>query len=156
MNHQEPDKQLEELIHQQLRALPELRAPADLIPNTLRRIAAQQARVWWRSPWLEWPRGMRLLSLAALAALLAAAGWFGRDLTLPAAQVPAWITSLFQMFKPVLTVTGALASSVRVVAGSIKPQYLILAATGFAMLYASILALGTACYRVALGRPLNS
>src|SRR6185503_480819 len=87
MNHHEPDKQLEQLVHHGLQALPELSAPAELIPNVLRTIAARGPKNWWRHPWPEWPRAMRILSGALLAGLLGALRIFSGDLEVVSARL---------------------------------------------------------------------
>src|SRR5438034_5208756 len=68
----EPDKHLERLIQEELAKLPELRAPATLIPRLNSRIRAHaHAQVaWGRTPWLDWPLRMKLISFLLFAALL--------------------------------------------------------------------------------------
>jgi len=64
----EPD-QLESVLHEKLRALAEIQAPADLVPQVLRRLDAPDARPWWRRPWMEWPGFAQVISAAFLSAL---------------------------------------------------------------------------------------
>ncbi|HYV28886.1 MAG TPA: hypothetical protein VFA77_15220 [Candidatus Eisenbacteria bacterium] len=66
----EPDKHLERLIQEELTKLPELRAPATLIPRVNSRIRAHASVAWGRTPWLAWPVRMKVISFLLFAALL--------------------------------------------------------------------------------------
>jgi len=71
----EPDKNLEQFIHQRLRALPQVRAPKELVPSVLRRISARPALAWWKRPWLEWPLMARVVSAVLFAGGLGGGCW---------------------------------------------------------------------------------
>ena len=51
---------LEKLIHQELQKLPELTAPATLIPGVLAAIQQRAAAPWWRQAWWDWPAPAKL------------------------------------------------------------------------------------------------
>ena len=148
----EPDHELEKLIHRRLRALPELVAPQELLPGVLRRIAAPRARAWWQSPWLEWPRGMRVLSAVLFAAVFGAAWYFAPDIVAGANRLGIKLADTFQFLKPLVTVIEALLGVFRILAASIKSQYLILGAGVIGVLYLSAVSLGTVFYRLAAGK----
>jgi hypothetical protein len=66
----ENDPQLEQLVHRELRRLPERRAPANLIPRVRAALAARESRTWWQQPWLNWPRAWQAASLVCAFGLL--------------------------------------------------------------------------------------
>ncbi len=152
MMNQEPDRELEQLIHRRLRALPEPAAPQDLLPKVLRRIAAPRPPSWWRSPWFEWPRGMRILSAILFAAVFGGAWCFAHDIMAAANLIGVRLADTFQFLRPLFTVVEALTSVLQLLVGAIKSQYLILGAGVIAALYLSAVGLGTVCYRLAAGK----
>ncbi|HEX4645859.1 MAG TPA: hypothetical protein VH598_09640 [Verrucomicrobiae bacterium] len=153
MTDPEPDKNLEEWIHRRLRGLPELSAPGDIIrANVLRRIAAQQTMPWWKCPWLEWPRGMQVISFALLALALGTAGYFYDDIFAGAHVMTVKFAGTLQALKPIWTVTQSLLGATQVLVGSIKSYFLIIAGLAIAALYLSAVGVGTLCYRVAMAR----
>ncbi len=149
---QEPDKNLERLISERLRALPELRAPENLIPDVMRIIAAQSAKVWWRSPWLEWPRGMQILSFVLLAAVLGTAWYFSDAVSATTGNLTGQMTGNLSFLKPVWTLVATLMSALRLVVSSIKTEYIVAGVSIIAALYLATVGLGTLCYRLATGR----
>jgi hypothetical protein len=72
----EPDKDLEQLIHRELRGLPDLAAPPQLRSSVMARIATRKQPAWWSQPWLSWPLPFRLISMALSLSILAFAGWW--------------------------------------------------------------------------------
>jgi hypothetical protein len=70
------DTHLEAEIDRQLRDLPDLAAPTDLIPRTMNAIA-HPAAPWHARPWSSWPAALRVAYLVVASAALAAAipGW---------------------------------------------------------------------------------
>ncbi len=84
MNH---DPQFEALIQRELNNLPEISAPATLVPRVLDAIRAQAARPWWQQSWAAWPRQIQTASLALLAvvavALSLAGGWASQGTSVP-------------------------------------------------------------------------
>jgi len=68
--------ELERQTDRALKALPSPEAPATLVPNVMRAVAAasQKRAPWYSQGWLAWPRAAQLASLA-FAALVAIAFW---------------------------------------------------------------------------------
>jgi hypothetical protein len=68
-----PDPNLERQIHGELRKLPDITAPAALIPAVLRAIEARARRYWYQRPWLAWPpllqAGALLIFVSATVAI---------------------------------------------------------------------------------------
>lgn len=74
MNPSNPED-LEKLVHQTLRSLPDRRAPRSLEANVLAVIEAHQALPWWRQSFGYWPVAIRAVFLVftgVLAAILMA------------------------------------------------------------------------------------
>lgn len=72
------DKDLENEIDRQLKALPELTAPDGLVERVMATLEAQEKLPWFQRSWQTWPGGMRwsfLLSLMVLFGGLCYAGW---------------------------------------------------------------------------------
>ena len=69
------DKQdrLEAVMHRKLRALPEIQAPAGLAAEVMRRLAAPEARPWWRCPWMDWPGLAQIISAAGMSVVVGGA-----------------------------------------------------------------------------------
>ena len=66
----EPDKNLERLIQVELQKLPDLQAPATLIPRVISRIRADARHAGVIGPWQNWPVALKFISVLCLAALL--------------------------------------------------------------------------------------
>jgi hypothetical protein len=141
-------EKLEKLLHQRLRALPDLRAPEELIPNVLQRIAAQKPDPWWTLPWLQWPRTPQVLSSAFLAALVAAACF-----------LRAGIFSMFQasdgglhgapgFFRQFWTAAQTLSNVLERLIASLHFPWLTLAAIVVFALYLSVIGVGAVFYRL--------
>jgi hypothetical protein len=150
----EPDKNLELLIHQRLRALPLVRAPKDLIPSVLGRMAAPQALAWWKRPWLEWPLAHRIVSFVLFAGALATGCWQQENIS--AFLLPSNSSPIARL----LTAAGAMADSLAAVMGFfihlLKNPWCLAAAGLAAALYLSVAALGTVFYRLAIEQPSNN
>jgi hypothetical protein len=64
----------ERRLDAELRQLPELAAPADLLPNVMALVRAREtlrARVWWRRPATMWHPALRMMFAVIAAAVLA-------------------------------------------------------------------------------------
>jgi hypothetical protein len=94
----EPNADLEKLIHQELQKLPELTAPATLIPGVLAAIQQRAAAPWWRRAWWDWPAPAKaLFALLALATAGLATGgfwWLGSGATPLAGPITERLNSI--------------------------------------------------------------
>ena len=71
MNEQD-EKQLEQLVHRELRKLPELPAPETLVHSVMLAVHAKEREPWWQRPWLTWPRPVQVISSALCVATVTA------------------------------------------------------------------------------------
>lgn len=137
---------LEKLIHQTLRALPDRAAPRSLEQRVLAAIAARQALPWWRQSFIHWPLAARgaFVVLSAVLAAAILAGYFRasgevQSASLFAGPLAAW--ARLQAFG------GAMSDLGGVIWRSI-PSWWIYGAFAFAAtMYAAFFGLGAAAYR---------
>jgi hypothetical protein len=142
------DKQLESLIDRQLKDLPDLAAPPNLIPQTLNALARPAARRV--QPWPEWPAGLRIAYLIATFAALAGAiaGWqaFVPGLLAPLAprlaQMRAGVEVLWNFL-------GALAGAVPAVVDHFGKGVILSCVVVVVLAYVSCVGFGTVFVRLA-------
>ena len=147
----DPDRQLEDLIHRELRKLPDREAPASLLPRVMAFVHTREARPWWQQPWLTWPRLAQAVSgsvfVTCLAGLgLAATTFLPSSLSLNFVQIPVGIGSF------AWSVLSTLGNAFALVIRTIPTPYLLLGAAIVASSYFSCIGLATLCYRVALNK----
>lgn len=142
----ETDRQLEQLIHRELRQLPDLRAPGGLVARVQRAIASQTALPWWSQSWFAWPRLAQGASAFAAFALVVAVGWMFGLGRLPAGPAGGTLTELTAVTNAGLTVLNAVSNSI----GLPTSTFLAIAAAVLTLMYLGCLALGTLFYRVAV------
>ena len=147
----EPQDDLEMFIHQELRRLPGLEAPAELMLRVQASLQARTRLRWWQRSWWSWPRALRALSISLFASLGLAsclAPWF-----LPAGflteTVTRWRLELAGQWQWVDALGGALAVLARALAGS---PYVWLVAGVSVVGYFMVIGLGAFLVRFA-GRP---
>ena len=147
-----PESELEQAIDRELRSLPELSAPADLVAGVLRAVREREARPWWRREYAVWPWAARaafLLGSGTLSAVMLYFAWgLGSGLTLGALSAEA--QEVAREWNPVGGALGALggaaASLARAALGN--TSFLWIGAGLLAACYLTTFALGTACYRL--------
>lgn len=137
---------LEKLIHQTLRSLPDREAPRSLEHRVLAAIAARQALPWWRQSFTHWPVAARSVFLVASAVFAAAvlAGFFRatgevQATSLLAGPLEAW--ARVQAFAAAISDLGG------VVWRSIPSLWIYGALAFAATMYAAFFGLGAAAYR---------
>jgi len=149
-----PESELEQAIDRELRRLPPLRAPADLMPSVMAAIAAREARPWWQKPAAQWPLGARLGFLVGTTGLAAFLLYFAWGVTAGVsfgalADEVAVYSSRLETVRSIGSSLGNAAVTVVRPVGS----WLVWSAAGLlGMCYLTTLALGTFCYRLAAQR----
>lgn len=145
MSHLTPEE-LEKLIHQNLRSLPDRSAPRSLEANVWAAIQAQQAQPWWCQSFVHWPVAARasfLIFTAVLAAALIALFFqMGARVEISAVlSGPEMAFEKTRMFMASLRGFGALLMKH-------IPSYWITGGLVFvATLYALLIGLGATAYR---------
>jgi hypothetical protein len=143
------DKKLELQIDRQLKGLPELDAPAGLVPRVMAALAARAALPWYRQSWSEWPVAMRWSSLAALLALFAGLCYAGSALFENAgASIRHKISNPFGLAS-LWNALNDLAATAVVALQHLGTGALIGIAATLILSYTMFLALGAAYYRLA-------
>ncbi len=141
----ENEQNLERLIHQTLRSLPDRRAPRSLESRVLAAIEARAARPWWQKSFAQWPVAARATFLVVSTFSLLFAAWFAGVFSLtPVADVVvakfSWVTALRSAMAE-LGEVGALLFR------NIPAMWLYGALAAVGLLYATLFGLGATAYR---------
>jgi hypothetical protein len=141
----------ERRLDAQLRQLPELEAPADLVPNVMalvRTREAQRARAWWRRPASTWHPALRvsfgITGVVVLAALILGTHLLWPELLATSAAktvsaIGAKLAALWEagrtLYAAIGKVVGAIVTPTRLAIGAaiILSQVLLLSAGGAAL-----------------------
>jgi hypothetical protein len=144
---------LDRLVDRELSQLPTPRAPHTLLPRVLAAVEHLTRRPWYARAWLTWPLGWQIVSLVALATIVA-----GGAVLVPSARVAASDATS----KLASGVIGEVAATLNLLdaamnAGRVLWRALLepLAAYALALVVLMCLAcavFGTALNRVAFGR----
>ena len=146
------EKQLEELIHRELRQLPNLPAPDALIRRVRSSIAAQARPPWWQRPIMTWPLGFRVAFIALLVGSLGLAAFSGAEISLAVSFVFQKIMQWFVTFTPLREHLAALANAISVLSRAISTHFLVYAASLLGLMYLTCAGFGTLLYRVAMAK----
>jgi len=142
---------LEKLIHDSLRSLPERRAPRSLEDNVWAAIQAQQAQPWWRQSFGHWPMAVRAGFLAftgLLAATLIASiiHWGGQVDTASALSGPEMILAKITGFGSALHRIWAL------VLRAIPAVWLYGGLAFIAVMYVTLIGVSATAYRTLISK----
>ena len=132
-------------LHEELRRLPNLRAPETLVPQVRAILARRAARPWWQQPWLAWPRAWQATSGAAMFALIGLWAWVE----------PAAVDRARSSLEPVSARWAALETlfdTVAAVSRVFPDNAGALELAALAGMYLLCVGLITACFRVAASR----
>ncbi|HKS38930.1 MAG TPA: hypothetical protein VJW76_17175 [Verrucomicrobiae bacterium] len=149
------EKQLEELIHRELRNLPEVAAPPTLLHRVMLAVHENARRPWWVRSWVNWPLGMQMISLAVLLAsaglvsYFLGAAWDGFNVT----SMSSRVVESFAWLKPIWEIVSALVGAAAVMLRVTGQQFLLIGAAIVVLAYVTCVALGTVCVRMAFYRP---
>jgi hypothetical protein len=147
-----PEQQdpLERRVHQLLKALPEVTAPATLVPRVMASVAARFSLPWYRQSWQTWPFLLQVVTLvvvvASFGALTFAAWQLGRAAGL--AAVRQEIGEMFSGVGAVWNVLSVLLGAIRLVVGRLGTGFLVGCLAAAALAYALFVGLGTVYLRL--------
>lgn len=142
-------EQLEKIIHQTLRSVPDRRAPHSLEARVMAAIAERAARPWWRQSYASWPVAVRcgfllitggLMKLALMAAL-----WVMTDLN--PAQYSRALETRLTWLQQVQSMLGGIGNVCETLFRSIPPLWLYGGLAVVISLYVALFGLGAAAYR---------
>jgi len=148
------NKQLEAAISRELKALPELTAPA-VLANRVMATLEQRARVpWYPRSWQTWPVAMQAASLVVLLALfggLCLGGWQLSQTgtaTLALHRVGEWFSGLSMIGNTFNVLVSAAVLVVKKLGTGVIATCLVAAGIGYAM----CVGLGTVYFRLAFAK----
>ena len=148
------DQQLESAVRRELKALPELPAPAALINRVMAAIELRQNAPWYRRSWTTWPVTLQVAAFATLLVVfggLCLAGWeLSHAQTL--AQAQHQIGQRLSGFSALGNLLTSLASSVVLVGKKLGTPFWVACLFVAGMSYAVFLSLGTVYFRLAFGK----
>lgn len=148
MQHSPED--LEKYIHQTLRALPARRAPLSLESRVRAALEARAALPWWKQSFACWPMAARVAFFIATAGVAkfvimgvvwAMGGFDSAQFVNAFSTQFAWLQTASAVFDSVRNFCGVLYRS-------IPPLWLYGGLAFVGVMYAALLGLGTAAYRM--------
>ncbi len=150
----EQERHLEQWVDRELKALPELEAPATLSRRVLQAIDARARLPWYRRAWQDWPLAIQAVSLASLTAVFAGicVGSLplvsaGRN-SMVASQLSKGVSVLNALWHMVDAVFAGLVIAIK----NFGTVYLVAALAAMAFSYVACVALGTVYVRIGLAR----
>jgi len=143
-----PDE-LEKLIHDNLRSLPNRRAPRTLEGRVLAAIEARAALPWWKKSFAQWPIAIRCLFLLISGGLvkvaLMATVWVMGDFD--RASLSSAFSNQFAWFERLRNAFAVIADYSALVFHSIPPLWLYGSLACLAAVYVTLFGVGAAAYR---------
>jgi hypothetical protein len=146
--------ELEAAVERRLKALPELRAPATLLPRVMAAIERRTAPAWYRRAWQTWPLALQAASLAVLVALFAGlclGAWqltHSSGATAATHEINGWLAALDMVWRTLGVLGAAALLAVQRLGMGFIAACVVLAL----VCYAVSLGLGTVCLRLAMTR----
>jgi hypothetical protein len=144
----------EKELARELEGLPELEAPATLIPRVMTRLHDPAPAVWAKSPWWQWPLAARLASILAVSAVLVALAWLSESfgpLHLWHQITLAW-TGMQETFSVVFDAVATAMGAGSIWWGNYGQTVLLGVAALLLVTYLTCVAAGTALYQLAWKR----
>jgi hypothetical protein len=149
--------ELQQRIDRELKSLPGLRAPETLLPRVLAAVRHWADRPWYARAWFTWPMWWRVVSAAALLAVLAGVG-----VALPVVQ-DSVAARTAGVHLPVSVDVAAVAKRVVVMASALQTLWVAIAGPFVAYAFLLLVLMGLLCAacaaalnRVAFGRTAHS
>jgi hypothetical protein len=150
----EDEKRLEAQIDRELKALPEVAAPATLVARVMATLERRARAPWYRQSWQAWPvpaQAACLLVLLTAFGMLCFAPW-----SLPQVgtvgvvthKVAAFTLSVSALWQALTSLGAAVALALK----QLGAGFLIGALLALGLAWAVCLGLGTACAKLALAR----
>ena len=148
------DQRLAAVINRELRALPELAAPAALADRVMRAIKQRARLPWYRRSWQTWPVALQAASLVVLLALfggLCLGGWKlsqTEAATMALRRAGEWLSGLNLIGNTLYVLSNATLLVVKKLGTGVIVACLVMVGLG----YAACVGLGTVYFRLAFAR----
>lgn len=138
------DKNLERFIHEQLRALPDRKAPRTLEFRVLAAIESRKARPWWHRSFASWPTPVKAAFVGGSIALIACIiGVDSSEVGIGSRLIQHFNSS----FKPIHTAASALGGSGEAIVKGIPSTWIYGGIALIGTFYAALVALGATAYK---------
>ena len=148
------ERQLEREIERELKALPELQAPHDLVSRVMQRVQKNAVLPWYRLPWVQWPPVLRAVCLVVLLVGFGGLCFGSWKLAQTDVVVAGWqrlansLSTVSTLFHGINAVVSALLLVVKKLGNGVVLGCLAALAVGYGL----CLALGSVYLRVGLSR----
>ena len=148
------ERELEREIDRELKCLPDLDAPSELVRRVMSALQQRRTLRWYNQPWQNWPFGLRIGALALLSIMfggLCVASW---QLTRAAGMSAAMqeVAGLFSGLTTIWNIINVLLGSVVLVVKHLGTWFMVGAVAFAGISYALCVGLGTAWLRLAMAR----
>ena len=145
------DNQLEMEIRRELKALPELTAPASVVNRVMAAIERCSKVPWYRRSWETWPVAVQATSLTAMLILFGDLCFAGWELSQAdtVAQAMQRAGQCFSGFNTIGSTLNILAGSAVLVIKKLGAAFIIAALVAAGLSYTLFLGLGTVYFRLA-------
>jgi hypothetical protein len=150
----EYEKKLEVEIDHELKALPEITAPATLVSRVMAAIELRAALPWFRRAWHTWPsplQGLFLVTMVALFSGICFGVWEASHTAtfgLAVHKVGGWFSGLSAIYTALNALAGAIVAMIKQVNSAVLMALLCAAGLGYAL----FLGLGTVYFRLAFAK----
>jgi hypothetical protein len=150
----EYEKKLEAEIDRELKALPEIAAPATLVSRVMAAIELRRALPWFRRAWHTWPgplQGVFLVTMAAFFGGICFGVWEASQTAtfgLAVHKVGGWFSGLSAIYTTLNVLAGAIVAMIKQVNSAVLMAFLCAAGLGYAL----FLGLGTMYFRLAFAK----
>ena len=144
----EPDKNLERLIHEKLRDLPPVPAPDTLVARVRARVDARAHLPWWQQPWMTWPVAPRVMSALVVLGGIGGAGYLLEVHVPGVGQSLDGVAQSLGNWSWVWELAATLGNALLLLMDSFGTNYILIGAGLLLASYLSCIGLGTLCYRL--------
>jgi hypothetical protein len=150
----EYERKLEAEIDRELKALPEITAPATLVSRVMAAIELRKALPWFRRAWDTWPGSLQGVFLVAMVALFGGIcfGLWEASHTatfgLAVHKVGGWFSGLSALYTAFNALAAVIVALIKQINSTILMALLCAAGLGYAL----FLALGTVYVRMAFAK----
>lgn len=138
----------EKRLHEELRNLPELEAPAGLIPSVMAAVSKQASLAWYRRPAMTWPAPLRI-ALVVLSVCLFGLLFLGVQFLMAGSPEAHFFNAVLATGETIIRTMEAILGACLTVMRRYASPGMFAAIAAAALAYFTLLGLGGALWRVA-------